>query len=249
MLSNATQKWIRSLEIKKFRQELGLFLAEGTKVVTDLLPRCRCRLLLATEKWLEEHPVMAEETCRVDNKWLERLSLQKTPQEVMAVFYIPTNSFNKAELDNGLFLALDTIQDPGNLGTILRIADWFGLDGIICSPDTADAFQPKTVQSSMGAVGRVRLVYGPLIDWLSASKGAIIGTFLEGEIIYHADLPVNGIIVMGNEGKGISQEVSQLINLKLFIPDYPLGASGSESLNVSAATAIVCSEFRRRQWG
>jgi TrmH family RNA methyltransferase len=248
MLSKATQKWIRSLEIKKFRQELGLFLAEGTKVVTDLMPRLRCRLLLATDEWLEEHPVKAEEICRVENNWLERLSLQKTPQEVMAVFYIPTNSLCQADLDKGLFLALDTIQDPGNLGTILRIADWFGLDGVICSPDTADAFQPKTVQSSMGAVGRVRLVYGPLTDWLSATKSAIFGTFLEGEIIYHADLPAHGIIVMGNEGKGISPPVSSLITRKLFIPDYPLGASGSESLNVSAATAIVCSEFRRRQW-
>jgi len=164
----------------------------------------------------------------------------------LAVFEIPSYELNSELLHENLSLALDNVQDPGNLGTILRIADWFGIRNVLCSIGTADAFNPKTVQATMGAIGRIRLLYTDLPEFLKTVRIPIYGTFLEGEILYDADLQNEGIIVMGNEGNGISEAVGQLVTDKLFIPDFPMGQTGSESLNVSVATAIVCSEFRRR---
>jgi TrmH family RNA methyltransferase len=147
-----------------------------------------------------------------------------------------------------LCLALDNVQDPGNLGTIIRIADWFGIKNIFCSIGTADAYNPKTVQATMGAIGRVRVHYLDLPRYIASlnGKAPIYGTFLDGENIYKKELRNKGIIIMGNEGNGISNECSALVNERLFIPNYPAGCETSESLNVSVATAIICSEFRRR---
>ena len=147
-----------------------------------------------------------------------------------------------------LVLALDDVQDPGNLGTIMRIADWFGIKDIFCSKATADIFNPKAVQATMGAVARVKIHYTDLAKELSALPSSIpvYGTFLEGDIIYDTQLSANGVIIMGNEGNGISKEVGKTVSRKLYIPNWPAGAATSESLNVAIATAIVCSEFRRR---
>jgi RNA methyltransferase, TrmH family len=252
MLSKSMQKWIRSLEQKKNRQELGLFIAEGHKLTTDLIKLIPCRLLVSTQGWLDENynpGLRADEIVSTDKETLNRISLQKNPQDVLGVFKIPDNEITPADLKGKLSLALDNIQDPGNLGTIIRIADWFGINNIICSKDTVDAFNPKTVQATMGAIGRIRLLYTDLNVFLLNSGLPVFGTFLEGETIYNSLLPDEAIILMGNEGNGISGELARLVTKKIFIPDFPLGSTGSESLNVAAATAIVCSEFRRRIYG
>lgn len=247
MLSQAKQKWIRSLEQKKFRQEQGLFLAEGSKCCTDLLELLPCRFLAATSEWLAAHPgIRVTEIAEATHDEIRKASLLKNPQEVLAVFEIPTYELTADQLKGSLSLALDNVQDPGNLGTILRIADWFGIRNVLCSVGTVDAYNPKTVQATMGAIGRIRIQYTDLPTFLETVQLPIYGTFLEGKILYEAELQNEGIIVMGNEGNGISQTVEKCITDKLFIPDYPVGETGSESLNVSVATAIVCSEFRRR---
>ena len=247
MLSKAKIKWIHSLEIKKFRNEYGLFLAEGHKLVGDLLPLLPCRFLAATQNWMDRNTkVKADEIIVVSEEELRKASIQQHPQEVLAVFEIPCHQMDLNELNHSLSIALDNVQDPGNLGTIIRIADWFGIENLICSKDTADAYNPKTIQASMGAIGRVRVHYCDLPELLKKVSVPVYGTFLEGENIYRKELSANGIIIMGNEGKGISEEVAVLIKEKLFIPNFPLDRQGSESLNVSVATAITCSEFRRR---
>lgn len=253
MLSKAKIKFIQSLEQKKKRKEEQLFVAEGPKVVGDLLPYFACRLLVATPDWLgAHHPPHATETIEVSNEELHKASFLKTPQEVLAVFEIPSTPLPADLAQHELCLALDDIQDPGNLGTIIRLADWFGIRHIVCSKGTTDAFSPKTVQASMGAVARVTVHYTDLPEYLNTIRCnmpqiPIYGTFLEGNNIYNEQLSTNGVIVMGNEGNGISHTVGKYVTDKLFIPNYPEGCVTSESLNVAIATAITCSEFRRRK--
>jgi rRNA methylases len=250
MLSNAKLKWIHSLEQKKFRQQHGLFTAEGNKLTADLLEILPCRLLIATEEWLASHPgIKAGEIVPATKEMIHKASLQKSPQDVLGIFEIPNPGLDKKELQGKISLVLDNVQDPGNLGTILRIADWFGIEHVICSIGTADAFNPKTVQATMGAIGRVKIHYTELVPFLSETSLPIFGTYLEGDTIYTCNLPAEGLIVMGNEGNGISEAIGKLVTQKLYIPDFPIGRTGSESLNVSVATAIVCSEFRRRSYG
>lgn len=161
----------------------------------------------------------------------------------------PHYKFDADVANNSLCLALDDVQDPGNLGTIVRIADWFGIEHIFCSNGTADIYNPKTVQATMGAIARVKLHYCNLSDFIgkaSEKNIPIFGTFLNGENIYTQPLPKNGIIIMGNEGNGISEQIAQKVSHRLLIPNYPQGCETSESLNVAVATAIVCAEFRRR---
>lgn len=252
MLSKAKIKFVQALEQKKKRREEGLFVAEGPKVVGDLLPYFACRTIIATPSWLRDHtPDSSTEVIEVTNEELRKASFLKTPQEVIALFRIPAHSLPSDLARNELCLALDDIQDPGNLGTIIRLADWFGIRHIICSIGTTDAFSPKTVQASMGAVARVAIHYVNLPEYLAdirnnAPDTPIYGTFLEGNNIYKEELTTNGIILMGNEGNGISRATEQFVTHKLFIPNYPEGCITSESLNVAIATAITCSEFRRR---
>ncbi len=249
MLSKNKIKYIRSLDQKKCRKEENAFLAEGHKLVGELLGSFRCRLLVAKTEWLEANPdVSAQEIIEVTQEELEKASLLKTPQDVLAVFEMPQSRFDISEIRGSLSLALDNVQDPGNLGTIIRIADWFGIRHIFCSAGTADAFNPKTVQATMGALARVRLHYCDLKELLcSLDKDTpIFGTFLDGENIFTTELSSYGVIVMGNEGNGISKEIEESVSKKLLIPNYPQGKATSESLNVGAATAIVCAEFRRR---
>lgn len=257
MLSKNKQKLIRLLASKKHRDELGLFIAEGPKVVGDLLGHVEAHLIFATPDWLEANAALlsrfgADEIIEVTQQELERISLLKTPRDVFAVMRRPNTDAPLAELAriarNELTLALDGVQDPGNLGTIIRLADWFGIGHIFCSPDSADAFSPKTIMATMGAIARVEVHYADLNALLRActTEVPVYGTFLDGTDIYAQELSPNGIIVMGNEGKGISAEVAQHINRRLFIPSFPADRPTSESLNVAIATAITCAEFRRR---
>jgi TrmH family RNA methyltransferase len=248
MLSKAKIKFIQSLELKKKRKEENLFVAEGPKVVGDLLPYFACRLLIATPEWLSTHAKpQAQEIIEVTAEELRKASFLKTPQEVLAVFEMPSTPLPSDIAQHELCLALDDVQDPGNLGTIIRLADWFGIEHIFCSQGTVDVYNSKVIQATMGALARVKVHYCNLPDLISSLKDVpIYGTFLDGENIYDKPLSENGLIIMGNEGNGVSKEVSQLINNKLYIPNYPSGRTTSESLNVAIATAVVCAEFRRR---
>jgi TrmH family RNA methyltransferase len=248
MLSKNKIKYIHSLELKKNRTQEGVFVAEGRKLVGDLLGHFVCRTLVATEAWWESHPdVKALEKIFVTQEELTRASLQKAPQEVLAVFEQPRYAMDANDVRTSLCLALDDVQDPGNVGTIIRVADWFGIEHIFCSQGTADVFNPKTVQATMGALARVKVHYCDLPVFIGGLTDVpVYGTFLDGEVMYQQPLSDHGLIVMGNEGKGVSPEVARLINERLFIPAYPADRETSESLNVAIATAIVCAEFRRR---
>ena len=248
-LSKNKIKYIHSLELKKNRKAEHVFLAEGPKLVGDLLGHFPCRFLAGTAEWFSSAPsIQAEEMVEVTEEELARASLLKTPQQVLGVFGQRDEAMDPAILSHSLCLALDGVQDPGNLGTIVRLADWFGIEHIFCSPDTVDIYNPKTIQATMGGIARVKLHYTSLPEMITNLDISIpvYGTFLDGKDMYKQPLSGNGLIVMGNEGKGISPEVSALINRKLYIPNSPAGRDTSESLNVAIATAIVCAEFRRQ---
>ncbi len=260
-ISKQKIKLIHSLDSKKGRRESGLFIAEGPKVVGDLLELMPARLIIATTEWLKanKHYIDNAEIIEVSEEELKKASLLQHPQKVLALFPIPNytdgnenslvNLLTKKDDDKQkLTIALDGVQDPGNLGTIIRIADWFGISDIICSNDTVDAFSPKVVQATMGSIARVRVHYTDLENLIKALPEGfpVYGTFLDGCDLYEKPLSVGGIIIMGNEGKGISQSVKSLINHRLLIPNYPKGRNTADSLNVAIATAITCAEFRRR---
>ncbi|MBO5132033.1 MAG: RNA methyltransferase [Paludibacteraceae bacterium] len=247
-LSKNKLRLLLSFTKKKARDEQNLFLAEGNKLVRDLLPYFHCKTIVGTVDFFEKEEIRLESDCYIATKEeLERLSLTRSPQAVWALFERKEHNLNLSELKEKLSLALDGVQDPGNLGTIIRIADWFGIENIICSSNCVDLYNPKVVQATMGAIARVKIHYTDLVKLMdSVGDLPIYGTFLEGDIIYETPLSSNGIIVMGNEGNGISEEVKQRITQKLFIPNYPSNRKTSESLNVAVATSIVCSEFRRR---
>ena len=251
MISKNKQKYIRSLELKKYRNEEQAFVAEGTKLVGDMLPAFSCRLLVATPEWFAMQKALPPcERIEVSDEELRKVSFQKNPQEVLAVFSFPQWNLADTQPGRSLTLALDGIQDPGNMGTIIRLADWFGIEHIVCSTDTVDVFNPKTVQATMGALSRVQVHYTDLPNYLQTQRAKgipLYGTFLDGDNIYESTLSSNGLIVMGNEGNGISKEVASFINRRILIPNYPQGNETTDSLNVAVATAIVCSEFRRRQ--
>ncbi len=248
MISKNKVKLIKNLSQKKFRDETNLFVAEGTKLVLDLASSFQCSLLVATTDWLDENKkTKANEVIEVDAAGLKKISNQQSPQGVLAVFCKQTYTWDDDKLKNQLSLTLDDVQDPGNLGTIIRIADWFGISDIFCSEHSADTYNPKTVQASMGALARVKVHSVNLVEFLGnyKDKMSIYGTFMDGENIYSKTLTQNGMIVMGNEGNGISSLVETQINERLLIPNYPEGQATSESLNVGIATALVCAEFRR----
>lgn len=248
-LSKNKIKYIRSLKEKKFRTEYGTFVAEGNKLVGDLLPHMKCQLLVATSSFLLDIDTSnIEEIIEVSESQLAQASFLQNPQQVLAVFY-QTNSEIDIDPSTELLLALDGIQDPGNLGTIIRLADWYGIRHILCSYDTVDVYNPKVVQATMGALARVNIHYSDLVEFLAEHKDIpVYGTLLDGNDMYKQHLTPNGIIIMGNEGNGIRSEIQQMITNKLYIPNYPPDSLTSESLNVAIATAIVCAEFRRRSF-
>ena len=214
MLSKNKIKYIRSLELKKNRKEEGVFVAEGHKLVGDLLGHFPCKLLIALPSWLQKNThIIADEVIEVSFDELSRASLLKNPQDVLAVFDQPIYETSIEVMNQSLCLALDDIQDPGNLGTIIRLADWFGIEHIFCSYGTVDVYNPKVVQATMGALARVKIHYCNLVALISSMKNIpIYGTFLDGNNIYEETLSNNALIVMGNEGNGVSEEVSRLIN-------------------------------------
>lgn len=242
MLSKNQLKLVRSLELKKNRKKEGLFVAEGPKVVGDLLragyvPHSIFKVQGSGFK------VQGSSFLVTDDE-LRKLSFLQHPQEVLALFEIPQSQKLTAKSQQ-LAIALDGIQDPGNLGTIIRIADWFGITTIYCSEDTADCYNPKVVQATMGSLAHIDIVYTDLEALLRQYDGPIYGTLLDGQNIYQQELSSEGIIVMGNEGNGISPAIRQLVTHKLLIPNYNPSSETAESLNVAIATAITCAEFRR----
>ncbi|WP_295935818.1 RNA methyltransferase [uncultured Alistipes sp.] len=244
-MTKAEIQLVRTLADKRGRTEHGLFVAEGEKLIGELLAsHLQVRKVFALDGVFSGPRV---ET--VSPKEMERLSLLKTAGNSLALVEIPHHSLDTATLPGRLTLALDDVQNPGNLGTIIRLADWFGITDIVCSEASADCFNPKVVQATMGAILRVRVHYTDLALFLREAAAAglpVYGAFLEGENIYGTTLSCDGIIVMGNEGRGISAAVAHTVTHKLFVPPYPGGRQGSESLNVAMATGIVCAEFRRR---
>ena len=247
MISKNKIKYIRSLELKKNRNKEGKFVAEGFKVVDDLLALQPADLIVATQEWLHgKHFAAQTEVIEVTEEELKKVSFLQHPQQVLAVFRQDTSgdySINTNELS----LALDGVQDPGNLGTIIRIADWFGITHIYCSQDTADVYNPKVVQATMGSIARVKVEYGNLLALVESLPAdvPVYGTLLDGDNIYQQQLENRGLIVMGNEGKGISPALAKKVNRRLLIPNFPEGRATADSLNVAIATAITCSEFRR----
>lgn len=248
MISKVRIKQIRGLERKKNRQEERLFVAEGPKLVGELLASRQPHYVAATAAWMQQnrHRLGNAATDIVTEEELQRTSLLRNPQDVIALFPIPNSEARLADVAaNELVLALDRVQDPGNLGTIVRLADWFGIHHIFCSPDSADIYNPKATQATMGALARIAIHYTDLPAALAETKAPIYGTFLNGDSLHQQSLTANGVIVMGNEGNGISKAVEDHVTHRLFIPPYPADSPTVESLNVAIATAIVCAAFRR----
>ena len=240
MLSKNQIKLITSLQQKKQRIAHQLFFAEGIKVIQELVEsKFDLVHLLTTQNDFQE--VSNDKKISITESELKKITALATPNTCLAVFKIPNE---KMILETGLILALDAIRDPGNLGTILRLCDWFGIDQLICSKETVDIYNPKVVQATMGSIARVNVSYIDLGSFISQSQLPVFGTFMDGTNIYKTDLPQEGIIIMGNEANGISPEIEKLVKNKLTIPRFGT-LQKTESLNVATATAIILSEFRR----
>ena len=241
MLSTNDIKFIKSLSQKKFRDSSGLFVVEGEKMVAEAL----------ASAFTVERVIRKDE---VGEAAMARISSLSSPSPALALVRQPADLSFRGVPGPGLYLALDGIRDPGNLGTILRIADWFGVDGVLASEDSVEVFNPKVVQSTMGAIFRVRFHYADIPSLCSgvvAAGGKVYGTFLDGENLYERDLSCGeaapSVIVIGNESNGISPAVADTVSDRLYIPPYPPDDPGSESLNAAVATAVTVAEFRRRK--
>ncbi len=255
MLSKNLIKFVHSLELKKNRKREGLFVAEGPKVVNELIKRFRIHTVITTnpnivnnESFANSPNISQMNYVETDEEGLKRVSFLQHPQQILAIFHINEQTEEQIEFPTeNITLALDGVQDPGNLGTIIRIADWFNIDNIVCSLDTADVYNPKVVQATMGSLARVNVHYTELDKYLASinKDTPIYGTLLDGKDIYSTPLTHNGIIIMGNEGNGISDDIRKHITHRLLIPNFRQG-DGAESLNVAIATALTCAEFRRR---
>lgn len=251
-LTRARRKEIASLAGAKGRRKHGAFMAEGTKCVLDTLGSFRLRLLVATEEWLADNRQAGDVAARVvvaNRGIIGEMSTMVLAPDVIAVYDLPEEPvFVPGKLQDRLVVALDRIQDPGNLGTIMRTADWMGVTTILASADTVDCFNSKVVQATMGAISRVRVIYGDLAEMLGSMSRImpVYGTFLDGESIYRADLCEAAVIVMGNEGRGISEPVAAHVDHRIFIPPFPANRPTSESLNVATAAAITLAQFRLR---
>lgn len=241
MVSKSQIKLITGLEQKKNRTKSGLFLVEGKKGIREILnSQFELDSLYTTGEIFNAPP---SKTHVINETELKKISRLKTPQTALALFKIPEV---KPVVINGLVVALDGIRDPGNLGTIIRLCDWFGIETLLCSPDTVDCYNPKVVQATMGSITRIAITYVDLSTILKNNIGQpVIGTFLKGENIYTTQLPKNGILILGNEANGISKEIEEMVSQKLNIPQFGKSQS-TESLNVATATAILLSEFLRQ---
>ncbi|MBN8673895.1 MAG: RNA methyltransferase [Chitinophagales bacterium] len=242
MLVKSQVKYIQSLGQKKPRDESGVFIAEGPKIVSELLQEIpgQVQQVLGLEEWLTDHSKLLNgiETIEVSPAELDKISQLQTPNQVLAVLR-KFEQVTEIKLKGNLILALDTLQDPGNLGTIIRIADWFGIEYIICDQDSADLYNPKVVQATMGSICRVKLLYTDLAGWLAEQKTTIYAASLEGEDITTMQKPAEGIIIIGNESKGISPGILKLVTKKITIPQK----GKAESLNAAVATGIILSHL------
>jgi len=238
LLSKSQIKLITSLQQKKHRNKLGLFVAEGPKVIRELIAAGLklYELFSVEEDLFEQYEVQI-----ISEKDLAKISFLKNANNSVAVFEIPKT---KKTSENGIILALDAIRDPGNLGTIIRLCDWFGVAKIVCSKDTVDCYNPKVIQATMGSIARLRIEYVSLSEYIGNTQLPVFTTEMNGENIYQKSLPEKAIIVFGNEANGISNEIMKLATNKISIPQFGI-IQETESLNVATATAIVLSEFKR----
>jgi len=258
MISSARSKLLRSLQHKKYRDQHLLFLVEGEKMVRELTAnapdqRFRIREIYATPQWIDRN---AEEVQFTDIELVEatqaeikKVSTLVSPQPVVALVSRPDCKLEMEELLPTPVLAFESIRDPGNLGTIIRTADWYGMYHIVCSPDSTDVFNPKVVQSTMGAFARVKVHYldlRTLLDSPVLKEKAVYGTYLEGENIYETQLEPAPLILFGNESHGLSDQLDKHIQHRISIPSFSTKGKGSESLNVASSVAVLCSEIKRR---
>jgi len=259
MVSKAKIKMVRSLGRKKYRDQLGLFLVEGEKMVGELLSETpaagyRLKEIIALRSWIEKQDIRgkipASGITEADEDSLSRLSQQVSPQPVMALVEMPARPTGPEQMTGDLILGLESVRDPGNLGSIIRTADWFGIRHIICSEDSVDLYNPKVVQATMGALFRVNILYAVLPEIIrhpAFGSRTIFGTFLSGENIYRSNLAGDAMILFGNEARGLSAGLASMTGRKITIPSYDSGErTGPESLNLAASVAVVCSEFRRQ---
>ena len=260
MISKSLIKLIKSLKYKKFRELNGLFVAEGEKIINDLMAASAdasslfiIHSILGTSGWMVNHKIPPGKDfafIEINEEDLKRISLLTTPNKVLALVKIPDYSLEENFAKDNLSLVLDDIQDPGNLGTIIRIAHWFGINNIICSENSADLYNPKTVQSTMGSLWSVKVFYRELKQFLrhyfENTDVPVIGTFLSGSNIYTMPAVRSGLIVLGNEAHGISEELEPYIRSRICIPPFS-EKHKPDSINVAQAAAIICSEFRRNQ--
>ena len=247
-INNGIIKLVRSLALKKNRDDEGLFVAEGTKCVRDTWDAFQCRYLIATRAWYEQcgNASHYDKLVLAPKGQMARMSQFSTPSDVIAVYEIPQHEVDTERVRRGLNIVLDNIQDPGNLGTIIRLADWYGIRDIFASPTTVDVYNHKVVQATMGAISRVTVHYQELDDVFDDFEGLpIYGTFLDGDNIYAQSLEPRGFVVFGNEGKGIGAKVAERVTHRLLIPAAPRQGQRSESLNVGVAAAITVSELLR----
>ena len=241
MVSKNQIKLITSLQQKKYRKQEQLFFAEGVKVVQELLhSNFELQDLFTTKQ--DFLTVPKNKVHAISEAELKKISALTTPNSCLAVFKIPKA---KEMVEKGLIVALDDVRDPGNLGTIIRLCDWFGIETLFCSEESVDIYNPKVVQATMGSISRVNVVYGNLETFLSQTKLPVFGTFMDGNNIYQEELPKEGIIIMGNEANGISTSVEKLVSERIAIPRFG-NLQVTESLNVATATAIILSEFKRK---
>ncbi|MGZ3749691.1 MAG: TrmH family RNA methyltransferase [Mucilaginibacter sp.] len=245
MLSKSQINLLKSLQHKKFRREHGFFLVEGYKSITEFINSAyQIATIYHTTTFDPKVLKLSQKInlCEISVTELEKISSLKTPQEVLAQIKVPTwPSLQDEQLKGKFSLVLDGIQDPGNLGTIIRIADWFGIENIICSEDTVDAYNPKVVQACMGSLARVKVCYTHLPDFLTGIKLPVFGALLDGNDIYDTDFGAEGLVIMGNEGNGLRPEIQKLVSQAVTIPRI----GKAESLNVAIATALFCSEITR----
>lgn len=246
MITKKVVKYIQSLSYKKFRDDENVFLAEGPKLIAELIlsKKVPAKIICAEKKWILQNQhllqhVQPENIYETDTSYLEKISQLKTPHEVLGVFKKPT-PIDQYDFKNKVTLVLDDLQDPGNVGTIIRIADWYGIQNIVCSKNTADNFNPKVVQSTMGSLLRVNVQYTDLIEWMQEQKEIpFYAAVLEGKSIYESGRIREGILVIGNESKGIQPDILRLIRNKITIPRI----GNAESLNAAVATGIILSEW------
>jgi TrmH family RNA methyltransferase len=254
MLSKNRSRFILSLQKKKVREEEGLFIIEGDKLVKEFLEAgLRLRILVAKREFIGSlSPAFMEridETEEVSYEELKGISTLKTPHNALALVSVPARKFTPEKLIENLCIVLDFVQDPGNLGTIIRAAAWFGIRNIVCSDDCVDVYNPKVIQATMGAILHVNVYYSDIKDFARFAREAdvpVYGTFLDGGSVYTHELTKKGIIILGNESKGISDELIPFVTDKIMIPGALSARPGIESLNVSMAASVIFSEFQRQ---